>query len=355
MIFLADIIPYGVTDAALTGAGGFCEILSEPVGKVYGVLSMFTIALAFIGLLNSAYKVQMGGDLSSLGTQLVMTVLVAVAINASNLPRWYLDGTIALGPGLVSSLGIDIKQVLIDFTEELGWATLDSLPISIAIMIAAGFWGIGVGFIALTIVSLALIALAWVLCAAIWGGVIVAYLVQIAVVYVGLALAPIFLGMLLFEKTRETGYKYFLGLIGVLFWPLGWALGLMVVGATLDPLHELLYTGPDAWKLQLINIALSGVIAAGFALLLSGFIWAVLTKAPKIISEAITSGAQVGTGLVSAGMSGGISAAGSAASMGGSAAMMAASGGGSAAAGGAGAAGGGAAGGGGGAAMGSKA
>ena len=37
--------------------------------------------------------------------------------------------------------------------------------VAIAIMIAAGFLGIGIGFIALTIVSLFLIAVAWVLCA----------------------------------------------------------------------------------------------------------------------------------------------------------------------------------------------
>jgi hypothetical protein len=126
-----------------------------------------------------------------------------------------------------------------------------------------------------------------------------------------------------------------MGIIGVLFWPLGWALGFKVLYVTIDMVHELLFKSSDAAALQTVNALMAGLISAGFAILEAGFAWAVLTKAPKMISDAITAGSQFGSGLISAGASGGVSTAGMAISTAGSVGAMAATGGGSAAAGGA--------------------
>lgn len=330
MTILSTIIPYGIGDSDLVTK--FCEPLALTCSSVYDTLRMFTIALAFVGLLHSAYKVQMGGDLSTLGSQLVMTLLVAVCLDY--VPVWILNAEIALGPNLNASLGFDTKSTLVHYTEELGWDTLSALP-GLIVYFALGFLGIGIGFIVLAAISLLMIALAWVMCGMTWGAVMVGYLVQIASVYVALALAPIFLGMLLYEKTRETGTKYFMGIIGVLFWPLGWALGFKVLYVTIDMVHDLLFKSSDAAALQTVNALMAGLISAGFAILEAGFAWAVLTKAPKMISEAITAGSQFGSGLISAGASGGASTAGSALSAAGAVGAMAMTGGGSAAAGGA--------------------
>jgi len=146
---------------------------------------------------------------------------------------------------------------------------------------------------------------------------------------------------LLFEKTRETGFKYFVGLIGTLFWPLGWALGFIVVDALISPIHDFLFNSPEAVGLQIINFALSGVICAGMGLMEGAFILAVLLKMPKVIAEAVTSGGQVGAALISAGAGGAMSAVGGVAGAAAGVGMAAASGGGSMAMGGAGAAGGG--------------
>lgn len=375
VLLAASIIPDGVglSDTTLQT---IATTLADPVGKVYGMLRMFTMALAFLGLLLAAYRVQMGGDLSGLGTQLVMTVLVGVCmydgpmggVTGGNLPRWFLDGDEALARGFNDFLTVTrtkaagatpIKAVLDDYIAWAGAMTLEALPALVVIMIAAGFWGIGVGFIALAAVSCILIALTWVLLGVAYAGVLVAYCIQVAVLYIGLALAPLFLGMLLYEKTRDSGFKYFMGLFGILFWPLGWNLGFLVIDSIIwydfgsvtgGPMFDLFFHGAFGGTFQALNIVLAGVLGLAVSLLIFGLIWAILTKAPGIISSAITSGAQMGTGLVSAAASGAMSGVGGAASIGMSAGMMAASGGASGAGGAAkGAAG---AGGGGGAAMG---
>lgn len=344
---LADLLPYGLTDSQLQD---FAEILAPSCFQVYGVLKMFTMAIAFLGLLMAAYKVQMGGDLTTLGMQLVMTLLVAVSVSDYNFPRWFLDADIALASGFNSLIGFQVMETLLDFLAWIGFATLEALPVLITIMIAAGFWGIGTGFIALAAVSCLLIALSWILLGICYGVVLVAYLAQIAVLYIGIAMAPLFLGMLLYEKTRETGFKYIMGLVGIIFWPLGWNLGFLVLHSITKfpdgPLWTLFYATAFGAAFTAINIVLAGVLGLGVALLLFGVIWAVITKAPGVISAAITTGAQVGTGLMSAAAGGAASSLGMGVSAAGSVAMVAATGGGGAAAG--------IGGGGGGAAMGSK-
>jgi len=321
----ADILPYLFTNDEIIGSGKFCNLLADPVGRVYAVCMTFTIALAFAGLIMAAYKVSMGGDLSALGTQLVMTVLVAVVVNHNNLPRWFLDAEVAMADGLPASMGFKVENFMTDFTLELVLCTLDSLPGMIATMVVAGFLGLGIGFIALAIVSALMMALAWIMCALCWLGVVIAYMVQIAIVYIGLSIAPIFLGMLLFEKTRDTGIKYFMGMIGVLFWPLGWDLGFLILDALISPINDMFFASPIAIGLQAVNFILGGVLAAALGLFLAGMVWALLTKAPKIISEAITSGANIGAGLISAAAGGGAGAVSAGASAGAGVTMMAAS------------------------------
>jgi hypothetical protein len=55
-----DIIPWGVSNAQLISSTGLAGILSVPCGEIYYVLSIFTVVLAFVGLIQAAYKVSMG-------------------------------------------------------------------------------------------------------------------------------------------------------------------------------------------------------------------------------------------------------------------------------------------------------
>lgn len=316
LLAVLDIIPWGVSNSTLVSSNGLAGVLSRPCGEIYYVLSIFTVVLAFVGLIQAAYKVQMGGDLTGLGTQLIMTVLAAVSL--AYIPIWILNAEITLGPMLLEDLGCDVKGVYDHFLTQLGDDVLDSIPGIIA-DILLGFFFLGLQFLA--VISEIILIIAFVFAAIIYGAIIIGYLVQVAVVYLAISISPIFLGMLMFERTRETGYKYFIGIVGILFWQLGWGMGYKMVGATFDALHNMLH---DNGALTAINVFCGGIISAAFALLECFLMWAVLTKAPKIMSEAIVSGSQVGTGLVSAGAGAITSAVSSAVSAGSQVAMIAA-------------------------------
>ena len=321
----ANIIPYGISNDDLLSK--FCEPLAYPCSQVFYTLGTLTIVLAVVGLLHSAYKVQMGGDLSGIGAQLVLTLLVAVTMKF--IPVWYLNSIVTLGPVLLANMGIDAKGAMMDFTNELANDTLDLIPGMIAAT-ALGFFGIGIIIGVFVLVSVVLLVIAWAICGITWGVVILAYLLQIASMYVGLAIAPIFLGMLLFEKTRDTGTKYFMGLFGISFWQLGWGMGFVVIRASMSMIHNFLFKSSEAAGLQVANAFMGGIISSGFALLEAGFVYAIITKAPKIISAAITTGSQIGTGLISSGVGGAVGTAAGVAQAGAQVGMMAASGGASA-------------------------
>jgi hypothetical protein len=152
----------------------------------------------------------------------------------------------------------------------------------------------------------------------VWLVVLLAYIVQTVSLQLGVGVSPIFLGMFMFPPTKETAMKYFTGLVGILFWPLGWGIGFKLVDLVLDVMHTVLIAST-------VLVAISPVWASvvdGCVYVVIGFMfWAMIKKAPQLINRAITSGTQIGAGLVSAGiasagstMSAGISAAGSVAS-----------------------------------------
>lgn len=313
-VLAIDIIPYGMSNDDVRN--NFASALATPCEQIYYVLRLFTVALAFAGLLQAAYKVQMGGDLAGLGTQLMMTVVIAASL--AFVPRWILDSYITLGPSLSAEIGVDVEQVMNDFLRMIG----ESLATSIASQVAKimlGFLFLGLMFIGW--IAIVIIIIAFIIAIITYALVIVAYLVQIASIYIGLSIMPIFLGMLLFDKTRETGFKYIMGMIGILFWQLGWGLGFFVIDETIGTLND---SVTSVSVLGAINFVFGGIVSASLCLIQAFLMWTVLTKAPKIISAAIVSGAQVGSALISAGGSTMMGAASSAASAGMQVAMLAA-------------------------------
>ena len=287
---------------------GFAEVLSPPCHSVYHFLIPITLFLAFAGLLMAAYKVQMGGDLGGLGTQLVLTLVIAVCIGDSKLPRWILDSTEILASSFNSMLNFSVGDVFVEYLKWLGIMTGSALPGVIVILAVLGAFGFGTGFIAVGAIAILLIATPWILLGLSYGAVLVGYLTQIAVVYIGISVLPIFLGMLLYEQTRGTGVRYIQGLVGILFWPLGWGIGFFVIHAIVKeggPLWNLIFSTPVGIAMVALNVVLAGVLGCAIGLLLTGMLLGVVTKAPQIIGQAIATGSQVGTGIATAASSGG--------------------------------------------------
>ncbi|HSI64227.1 MAG TPA: hypothetical protein VLE43_13960 [Candidatus Saccharimonadia bacterium] len=307
-----DIIPYGMSNDEIQN--GFARSLSVPCEQIYWVLRIFTVALAFAGLLMAAYRVQMGGDLGGLGTQLISTVVVAASLTF--VPRWILDAQIALGPYLLAEIGVDIESVMNDFLRLLA----ENLAISIASQVAKmmlGFLFLGLMFMG--VIAIIIIIIAFVIAIIVYVMVIVGFLCQIAAVYIGLSIMPIFLGMLLFDKTRETGFKYIIGMVGILFWQLGWGLGFLCIQETFGSLQQ---SCREVNTLSAINFVFGGIVTAALSLCQALLMYSVVTKAPKIISAAIVSGSQIGSAMVSAGGSTIMGAASGAVSAGAQAGMM---------------------------------
>ncbi len=147
-----------------------------------------------------------------------------------------------------------------------------------------------------------------------------AYLVQKFILYVGYALAPIFIGMLAVRTLHSIGVGFLLGYVGVLCWPIGW-------GAA-----SLLTSGLIQFMSNQSFLALGGISGgAGYGLqnlmgLAALAIWLISSTiaAPIIIQKAIATGAQVGQALLTTAMTAG--AAGAVAGIGGAATFGAAGG-----------------------------
>lgn len=122
-----------------------------------------------------------------------------------------------------------------------------------------------------------------------------AYLIQKFILYLGYALAPIFIGFLAIRALNQIGANYLLALVGVMLWPLGWAAASLVTGGLISFMTDQSF---------LWNQSLGG--AAGYAF--QNFIgvavigvWLIFSTiaAPLIMQRAITHGAQVGAALIS--------------------------------------------------------
>jgi hypothetical protein len=143
-----------------------------------------------------------------------------------------------------------------------------------------------------------------------------AYLVQKFILYVGYALAPIFIGMLAVRTLHSIGVGFLLGYVGVICWPIGWGAASLLTSGLIQFMTDQSFlasggfTGGAGYGLQ----NLIGLAALALWLISSTI------AAPVILQKAIATGAQVGQGLAAAvttaGVAGATAGAGAAATFG---------------------------------------
>jgi hypothetical protein len=143
-----------------------------------------------------------------------------------------------------------------------------------------------------------------------------AYLVQKFILYVGYALAPIFVGFLAVRTLHSIGVGFLLGYAGVLCWPLGWGAASLLTSGLIDFMTDQSFfsfgaiAGGAGYSLQ--NLMGLAVLA----------IWLISSTiaGPIIIQKAIATGAQVGQALVTTTVTAGVASitagAGAAAALG---------------------------------------
>jgi hypothetical protein len=141
----------------------------------------------------------------------------------------------------------------------------------------------------------------WIAGALMWWG----YLLQKVILFIGYGLSPIFIGFLAFQSLHEVGKRYFLNLVGVMLWPLGWGVAGLVTQSMIDFMTDRSFLrawpivgGPDLYSLQ----NLMGVAFLAIWLIFSTI------AAPVIIQKAIATGSLAASNLLSGAFAAGRSA-----------------------------------------------
>jgi TrbL/VirB6 plasmid conjugal transfer protein len=149
-----------------------------------------------------------------------------------------------------------------------------------------------------SLISAFLWCLSWVASAIVF----FAYIVQKIILYMGYALAPIFIGFFAFASLYDIAKRYFLNLVGVMLWPLGWGIAGLVTQGLIDFMTDRSFlhtsvvmvgyvptTGSDAYNFQnFIGAALLGI-------------WLIFSTiaAPVIIGKSLTGNFLAGSALMS--------------------------------------------------------
>ena len=87
-----------------------------------------------------------------------------------------------------------------------------------------------------------------------------AYIFQTIILNLGYALSPLLIGFMALPALKHIGNRYLLNLVGVLLWPLGWAVAALITQGILDfmtdpvvPVHSI--HRPTLYSLQNLRSA----------------------------------------------------------------------------------------------------
>ena len=119
-----------------------------------------------------------------------------------------------------------------------------------------------------------------------------AYVFQKVILHLGYALSPLLIGFMAIQAMRGVGTRYLMNLVGVLLWPLGWAVAALVTQGILDfmtdPAFKFIDPTATLYSLQ----ATFGVAVLAFWILFS------TVAAPAIIQRVLTDGVLAGGQLI---------------------------------------------------------
>ena len=257
----------------------FPELLDGARG-LYETLALVAVVMLFAGLVLAAYRGAFG-NLSEIVKGLV-TVGVLVVVIAS-FPDW-VDEFQMMASSVVTELGADPSDAHTRYAELL-------VGEDEAAEEETGFWDIlwsdngGIGKALIYAFVLLFGKIAWLV---MW----LVYVVQQFVLIYGIATSPIFISMMVFNATRGIAVRYFMSLLGVALWPLGWALASMMTDALLEmAANERIYVVGGSQ-------AAHGTQTL-FLILLVGIWMLVSTIAtPRLINQLIQNGSQIGAAVL---------------------------------------------------------
>ena len=205
------------------------------------------------------------------------------------LPEWGNRAQELLQGSLLSGLGIDpadvqdqynallvVKRDTVD-EDRSWWDILGDLPgLTVELLVSGVLWLLG---------HFASLLVFW------------AYVFQKVILYLGYALSPLLIGFMAIPPLRSIGNRYLTNIVGVLLWPLGWAVAAIVTQGILDFMTDpsLKFVDPTSISYGLQNTL--GVVVLAFWMVFSTI------SAPVVIQKVFTYGELAGSQLISGGFS----------------------------------------------------
>ncbi len=252
------------------------------VEDLFSGLLVFAYLVMVIGLLLAAYRGTFG-SLAEVVRTLIAIAVIAVVLGLVDEWVFFLGNTVQ--DGVIAELGTDPRETHTRFgeiianpqdeSEESSWYDF-IFDTEAAVATALG------RFLILIAAKIAWLIVWW------------AYVIQKGFLYFGVALLPLFLPMFLVNATRGIAIRYVLGIIGILLWPLGWAVANIMTEALLDNAADrtLFEFGGALGKASFGPQMIIFTIVASLWLVFSTI------AAPVILARAVTTGSQIGAALL---------------------------------------------------------
>ncbi len=250
-------------------------------GNLHTLLLSVAFALFIVGVIATVQ--QRSSHKSILNLLLRLLLLTSLLVF---LPGWGNTLQTLLQNSILSGLGVDPSQVYQQFDQLLvikrdpaaqssWWNVMSQLHnFTTDIIITALLWLVG------QVASLMMF----------WG-----YIFQTVILNIGYALSPLLIGFMAIPALKHTGNRYLMSLLGVLLWPLGWAVAALITQGILDFMADpaFAYLDPTSALPDLQKTI--GVAAVGFWIMFS------TVAAPVIIQNVVAHGIQAGGQLLSGG------------------------------------------------------
>ena len=124
-----------------------------------------------------------------------------------------------------------------------------------------------------------------------------AYIIQKFILFSGYALSPLLIGFMAIRPLRSVGSRYLMNLVGVLLWPLGWAVAALITQGILDFMTDptFKYLDPTATLYSLQTTV--GVVVVAFWIVFSTIAAPLVIQ--KVLNHGVLAGGQLLAGAAS--------------------------------------------------------
>jgi len=124
-----------------------------------------------------------------------------------------------------------------------------------------------------------------------------AYIIQKFILFSSYALSPLLIGFMAIRPLRSVGSRYLMNIVGVLLWPLGWAVAALITQGILDFMTDPSFKFIDPTSTLYSLQATVGVVVAAFWIVFSTI--AAPLAIQKVLNHGTLAGGQLLTGAAS--------------------------------------------------------